>query len=64
MLSEYPDVMSVKQAAEALHVCPKSVYRLARENKIGTVKVGRKILIPKFALVMYLKSAQYKINNT
>ena len=63
MFSEYPDVLSVVQAAEALHVCKKSVYRLVNEKRLGSVKVGRKILIPKYSLVMYLKSAQYTINN-
>ena len=62
MLNDYPDVMSVKQAAEALHICTKSVYRLIKENKIASLNVGRKIIIPKYALIMYLRSAQYTIN--
>lgn len=64
MFHEYPDVMSVKQAAQALHVCTKSVYRLVNDRVIASVRVGKKILIPKYALVQYLQSARYQIKNT
>lgn len=64
MFKEYPEVMSVKQAAEALHICTKSIYRLVNENIIASVRIGKKILIPKYALVRYLQSAQYQIKNT
>ena len=64
MFHEYSDVLSVKEAAEALHVCTKSVYKLVNKRVIASVRVGKKILIPKYALVRYLQAAQYGINNT
>lgn len=58
MFNEYPDVLSVRQAADALSVCEASVYRLVKDRGIGSCRVGRKILIPKICLIDYLNSAR------
>lgn len=64
MLNNYPDVLTVQQAAEALQVCETSVYRMVKEHTIGFRRVGRKILIPKVCLVDYLNSARYQVSNS
>ena len=58
MFKDYPDVMSVQQAAEALGICTASMYQLLREKTIGCRKVGRKILVPKVCLIDYINSAR------
>ncbi len=63
MFKEYPDVMSVQQAAEALGICTASMYQLLREKTIGCRKVGRKILVPKVCLIDYINSARYLNSN-
>ena len=63
MFKEYPDVMSVQQAAEALGICTASMYQLLREKTIGSRKVGRKILVPKVCLIDYINSARYLNSN-
>lgn len=62
MLNNYPDVLTVKQAAKALGICEASVYRLIKERAFGIRRVGRKILIPKICLVDYLNSARYQVS--
>lgn len=42
MFNEYPDVMSVKQTAEALGISDKSVYALLKSGIIGYKKMGTK----------------------
>ena len=59
MFKEYPDVMTVQQAAKALGVCDASVYRLIKEAQLGCRKIGRKILVPKICLIDYIQSARY-----
>lgn len=59
MFNQYPDVLDVKQAAEALGICVNSVYRLIKERNLGCKRVGSKILIPKICLQQFLRSAQY-----
>ena len=63
MLNEYPDVLTVKQVAEVLHLCENSTYRLIKQGRIGVLKVGRKILVPKRSLRVFLDSAQYKVSH-
>lgn len=62
MLSNYPDVLTVQQAADALGVCTASVYRMVKDGTIGYRRVGRKILIPKVCIIDYLNSARYLVN--
>lgn len=45
-----PEVLTVRQAAEALQVSNKSVYKLVKSELIGAVRVGRTIRIPKIEL--------------
>lgn len=61
MFAEYRDVMTVKEAADALGVCKASVYRLVKDQTIGCRRVGRRILIPKVCLIQYVKAAQYTV---
>lgn len=61
MFNGYPDVLSVETAAELLTISKNSMYRLVREKRIGSKRVGRKILIPKMCLIAYIRSAQYTV---
>ena len=57
MLNDYPDVLSVKQVMEVLHVSKKSVYELLHNKEIKSKKVGRKYIIPKICVQNFLLSA-------
>lgn len=61
MFNDYPDVMSVKQAAEALGVSKKSVYAMLKDGTIGYKKVGTKYIVPKICVEDYIKSARFGI---
>ncbi len=62
MLNDYPDVLTVKMAADALGVCKTSIYNMIKKNEIGYCKVGRKYLIPKVCINDYLNSARYMVS--
>ena len=55
MLKDYPDVMSIEQMCEILSISTKTGYRLIRENKIESLKVGRSYRIPKAHLLLYMR---------
>ena len=57
MLSEYPDVLTVKQLQELLPLGRNSIYNLIRSGAIRHLRAEGKILIPKACLVEYLESA-------
>lgn len=41
-----PVVLTVKEACAALHVSPWTLYKLIRERKLDSIKIGRRRLIP------------------
>ena len=51
----YPDVLDVKQVSSILSVSTKTIYRLLREGKIESLKIGREFRIPKVMLLRYIK---------
>jgi excisionase family DNA binding protein len=44
------DMVAVKEAADLLRVNVKTVYALIAAGKLGSVRVGRAIRIPRIAL--------------
>ena len=55
MLKDYPDVMNAEQVCEVLGVGMKTCYRILKERKITSIKVGRAYRIPKAHLLSYLE---------
>ena len=54
MFATYPDVVSVTQLAQMLHISERLAYRLIRENQIACLKIGRTYKIPKIDVIKYL----------
>ena len=54
MFKDYPDVVTVEHLQKMLGVGRKIAYRLVKENKIRSVRVGRSYKIPKLCVVEYL----------
>ena len=54
MFVEYPDVVNVKQLQEMLGIGITLAYRLVRENRIKSFKIGREYKIPKANVIAYL----------
>ena len=57
-LSGYPDVMSVEQMCEVLSISTKTGYKMLREGKIQSIKVGREYIVTKLDLIDYLMKTQ------
>lgn len=62
MLNKYPDVLTVKQVAEALGVGTNKAYDLVNLRIIGSKRIGRRILVPKACLIDYLESSRYNVS--
>lgn len=45
-----PPIMSVGEAAAALHVCSTSIRRLCRKGQLRAFKLGRSWRVPRVAL--------------
>lgn len=54
-LDDLPVVIHVKDLAEILSISLASAYCLVRSGQVRTVRVGRRYLIPKQSLLVYLE---------
>ena len=54
MFAKYPDVVSVTQLGQMLHISERLAYRLIREKQIACLKIGRTYKIPKINVIKYL----------
>jgi len=54
MLNNYPDVMSVQQICDVLHIGKNTAYKLINNKKIKSIKIGKIHKIPKIWLIEYI----------
>jgi excisionase family DNA binding protein len=54
MFEQYPDILTVEEACEALRMGYNAVYELLNEGKLKAYKNGRVWRIPKESLVRYV----------
>ena len=61
MFDDYPDILSAEEAAEALRIRENAIYRLLNKGELKAFKNGRRWLIPKETLKIYvIESARLK----
>lgn len=61
-LKNYPDVLTVKDVREILHIGRNTAYKLINEQGLKCPGLGRIIRVSKQCLIDYLSSCEY--NNT
>lgn len=54
---DYPDVITVQQAAELLCVCKNTVYKLIKEKSLPCRRIGTAIRIRKKDVQLFLRDA-------
>lgn len=54
MFNEYPDILTVEEACEALRIGYNAAYELLRSGKLRAYKNGRVWRIPKESLKEYI----------
>lgn len=55
ILKEYPDILTVEEMCAALGVSSKAGYKLLKDSKIQSMKIGRSYRIAKVHLLSFLK---------
>ncbi len=61
MFREYPDILNIQQVAKALGISTKAAYALVNAKRLGAIRVGRIIKVPKFSLEEFVKTARYNV---
>lgn len=60
MLKDFPDIMNIDEMCAALAVSTKTGYKLLKEGKISSMKVGRTYRIPKVHVLAYMKIVDHQ----
>jgi len=55
----YPDIISIEQLMEMLHIGKSTAYSLLQSNQIPHIRVGRKYIVPKQAVIHFIDSSCY-----
>lgn len=56
-LDDLPDVLTVEEAGRVLRLGRNSAYAAAADGRIPTVRIGRRKLVPKLAVIRLLEAA-------
>lgn len=59
MFTDYPDMLTVAQLQQALHIGRNSAYGLIKSGGIRSLRVGKGIRIPKRYLLDYIEKSCY-----
>lgn len=54
MFQEYPDIVSVPEVMEMLHLSKNTVYELIHSNSIKTVKARKRFIITKQNVINFV----------
>ena len=60
MFLQYPDVVTIQQVMEMLNIGKNKAYELIQNGTIQTVRIGKKYIIPKVAVIQFLSRAYLK----
>lgn len=58
LFKNYPDIVSVEQLSEMLHIGQVLAYRLVRNGDIKSRKVGRKYIITKQNVIDFINNKE------
>ena len=60
LFDDFPDIMTVQQISDALHIGRNSAYNLINSKAIGHLRIGSSIRVPKACLIDYVASTWHK----
>lgn len=56
MFRNEPDVLTVPEAAKLLRIGKNQAYELVKNGKLSAIKLGKKLIVPKPALVDFCRN--------
>lgn len=57
MFKEYPDVVSIDDLQSMLKIGRNNAYALLKENKIKSIRIGKKYIIPKISVAQFVTTS-------
>ena len=56
MFRNEPDVLTVPEAAKLLRIGKNQAYELVKNGRLGAIKLGKKIIVPKPSLIDFCRN--------
>ena len=56
MFINEPDVLTVPEAARLLRIGKNQAYELVKNGRLGAIKLGKKIIVPKLSLIDFCRN--------
>lgn len=56
MFNDYPDVVTVDDLRQMLHIGRSAAYSLLKSGRIKTLKFGKEYIIPKSSVIDFLNT--------
>lgn len=63
MFEEYPSLLDIELTSQALGIGKTKLYALVKQGSIKSIRVGKKIKIPKAYLVEYIADQAMKTSS-
>ena len=60
MFEAYHDILTPVEVSKVLGVCKKTVYQLLHDGDLNSIRIGRRILVPKIFLQDYIQKYRKK----
>lgn len=57
MFEEYPDILRIDDIQSMLQIGRNSAYTLLKQGLIKSIKIGKKYIVPKNAVIDFVKTA-------
>lgn len=57
IFTDYPDVVTPEDLQEMLHIGRSMAYSLLQDQKIKSLRIGKKYIIPKDSVINFLRTA-------
>lgn len=57
IFKNYPDVITIGDLQEMLHIGRNTAYGILKDGTIKAVKIGKRYIIPKISVIEFLNSA-------
>ncbi len=58
MFKHAPDVLTVPEVAKLLRIGKNQAYDLVKDGRLGAVRLGKKLIVPKPALIDFCQNEQ------
>ena len=57
IFENYPDVVSIEELQDMLHIGRNAAYDIVKEGKIKTIRIGKRYINPKTSVINFLETA-------